>query len=180
MNDIDINDNSSRVEQILGTMTGDYSGTLERPLSRVEYLLLKLLEVFKTSGEKSSLKTEYVDSLPSTGDENVFYFVKKSPEDKNDPYDIYTYSNGSFIKIDNPDIDYTLSYKDGIITLKEINGTSQQIDISSLVKDYVTKEELEEKLNWYRKYNLKPILYSSDKPILVNSSNLLLGAMPKW
>lgn len=100
---INVNDLSSRTEKILGSMTGDYSGDLENPKSRVEALLLKLNEELKnistSSGGLKAIKK--VDSLPATGEEGYLYLVKKeNPSSDDDLYDEWFYTDGRFEKLD--------------------------------------------------------------------------------
>lgn len=110
MQDIKVTEDSSRVEGILGSMTGDYEGELPYPASRVEVLLLRLKKTLDDlEGRVTKIKTisfEKVDKLPEKGDQSTIFLIKHKHSGK-DFYDEYFWVGDAFELIGNTDLDLT-------------------------------------------------------------------------
>lgn len=52
---------------------------------------------------KNPTESEIVDTLPETGKEGGFYFVKNNSENENNQYDEYMFVNGKYEKIGEPE-----------------------------------------------------------------------------
>lgn len=122
---VDVHKLSGRIEKQLGTMTGDYSGKLEPPMSRIEALIYELMgklkkqfeevsgniEELQTLLEKYKLKIIIVDALPEKGDTWTFYLVYHehdlNDKSKKDYYDEYIWNEdkNAFELLGNTDID---------------------------------------------------------------------------
>lgn len=134
MDELNISDQSSREEKILGSMTGDYDGQLEPPMSRVEQLLLKLKDKISSIGKDIGSITEIdfkkVAKLPETGEKGIIYLVQDKHSEK-DLYDEYMWLGDSWEKLGNTDIDLTqYATKDEI---KDV--LNRMTDLEEKVKD---------------------------------------------
>lgn len=137
----DLTKPQSRSEKILGSMTGDYSGELDEPLSRIEAYLKKLVDKWKTvSNLAGTLTFSIVDSLPETGDSNTIYLVAHNHGVK-DIYDEYLWVNEAFELIGNTDIDlssyaktadivtYTVNLEDHTVTITGSDGSTTTLTL---------------------------------------------------
>lgn len=152
MDELNINDQSSREEKILGSMTGDYNGQLEPPMSRVEQLLLKLKDkigsIAKDLGGITEISFEKVKELPSEPKSGVIYLVPNKHSEK-DLFDEYMWLGDAWEKLGNTDIDlsqyvtkdeletkikeqtvtYALKLDGDELTLTDSNGNKQSVSM---------------------------------------------------
>lgn len=106
MQDFNITEDSSRIEKILGTITGDYHGEEGKPTSQIEGLLLKakkqMVKKTSTLPGLSSYEPKKVESLPETGTEFILYIV---PDESSDFSTLYIWIEGKYQSVGTTKID---------------------------------------------------------------------------
>lgn len=100
-------------------------------------------EIQEMISKSSSFKKEVVDSLPSSGEENVFYLVKDTKGKDNNNYLEYLWINGKWELIGSTDVDLS-----GYATKSEVESKAEKSDIPTKVsqlendKNYVKNSSL--------------------------------------
>lgn len=94
----------------------------------------------------ANLKREIVESLPSTGEDNIIYMVKRAETEGQNVYDEYMYINNAWEKIGSTDVDLS-DYYTKEETDEKLEGYYTKEETDEKLEGYYTKEETDELIN---------------------------------